>query len=84
MVGMLAVATDAVAAAMNDPEATPAARAAILKEWRSYADALGLSPTARSRLRLTEAQAVTAARRAEAIGKPEAAPVFAVDDLLGD
>ena len=83
MVAMLAAATDAVADALKDKDASPASRAAIIKEWRSLASELGLSPTSRSRLRLTEAQAVTAARRAEALAEKRN-PAMDLDDLLNE
>ena len=86
MASMLAVATDAVAAAMRSADTSPAGKAAILKEWRSIADQLGMSPTSRSRIKLTEGQAVVAAKRAEAIehagAAPDRAPVFDVDELV--
>lgn len=86
MVGMLCAATDAVSAAMRSSDTSAAGRAAILKEWRSIADQLGMSPTSRSRIKLTEGQAVVAAKRAEAIEQagqaPDRAPVFDVDELV--
>ena len=39
--------------------------AAIIKEWRALATELGMSPTSRGRLKLTEAQGVVAARKVE-------------------
>lgn len=86
MVGMLCVAADAVASAMRT--GSPAGRAAVLKEWRSIADQLGMSPTSRSRIKLTEGQAVVAARRAEALAdagqaEPEREPI-PVDELVTD
>lgn len=73
-VGMLCAYTNTVAAALNDTDGSPAGKAAAVKEWRSLADQLGMTPTARSRLKLTEAQAVTAARRAEALGDDAGGP----------
>lgn len=73
-VGMLCAYTNTVAAALNDADGSPAGKAAAVKEWRSLADQLGMTPTARSRLKLTEAQAVTAARRAEALGDDDGGP----------
>lgn len=86
MVGVLCAATDAVAQAMRSADASPAARAAILKEWRSLADQLGMSPTSRSRIKLTEGQAVVAAKRAEAMaGHVEPEPeAMDIDELVGD
>lgn len=86
MAGMLCAATDAVAQAMRSADTSPAGRAAILKEWRSIADQLGMSPTSRSRIKLTEGQAVVAAKRAEAMAgqaEPEL-NVLDIDELVGD
>lgn len=65
MVEVLCLATDAVAIAMQPGSASEAGRAAVLKEWRSLASELGMSPTSRSRLRLATAQGVVAAEKAE-------------------
>lgn len=96
MVAVWCAATDAVKAALSTvpigkngdhelPAASVAQQAAIIKEWRALADQLGMTPTSRSRLKLTEAQAVTAARRAQALGEDNdhAAPID-IADLLDD
>lgn len=64
---MLCAATDVTVAALRSTKTSPAGKAALLKEWRSLAGELGLSPTSRGRLKLTEAQSAVAAQRVEAI-----------------
>ncbi len=87
MITLLCLSADAVSAAMRG-DTSAAGRAAILKEARSIGDQLGLSPTSRSRLRLTEAQAATHARKAGADdddqGDDGMADVIDIDDLLDD
>lgn len=64
---MLCAATDATGAALTSTETSAAGKAALLKEWRSLADQLGLTPTSRGRMKLTEGQAVVAASKVEAM-----------------
>lgn len=84
MVNILCAATDAVGKALTDTDVSPAGRAAIVKEWRSLAAELGLSPTSRGRLKMTEAQASRAAKKVEAMedehGRRRADPID-IDDL---
>lgn len=87
VVSALCVAADAVERAMG-PSGTPAGRAAVLKEFRSLAGELGLSPTSRGRLKLSEAQSAVAAKRAEAMTDRDNddggdGGVIGVDDLAG-
>ncbi len=91
MAGMLCAMTNQVATAFGtSSEASEAGKAALIKEWRSLADQLGLSPTARSRLRMTTAQGVVAAEKAEDLrrqrgeeGEPEPG-VIDIDELVSD
>jgi len=86
MAAMLCLATDATRQALTDPDVSAAGKAALLKEWRSVADQLGLTPVSRGRMKLTEGQAVVAAKRVEAMGakeQPRADPID-LDDLLPD
>lgn len=85
--GILCAATDQLAAAFSDPMTSASQSAAMLKEWRSLAGELGLTPTARGRLKLKEAQGVAAARKVEAMEAERAErefDVFDVDDLVAD
>lgn len=82
---MLCVATDAVSASLTKGSAN--ATAAIIKEWRSLAGELGLSPTSRGRLKLTEAQSTVASKRVEALEaerRKADANVIDIDDLIND
>jgi len=89
MVSVMCSALDAVEVA-NSPDSTEkaAGRAAIFKEWRSLADQLGLSPTSRGRLKMTEAQGVVAAKKVEAMedsrARQKKAQAMDLDELAGD
>ena len=83
-VGVLCAYTDTVVDVL-DGDGSPAGKAAVIKEWRSLADQLGMTPTARSRLKLTEAQAVTAAKRAERLGSDANEPAtIDIDELVDE
>lgn len=62
---VLCAATDTLWQTLSDPDTSAAGKAAMLKEWRTYAGELGMSPTSRGRLRLTEAQSTVAAKKVE-------------------
>jgi len=82
---MLCIATDAVSSALT--KGSPNATASIIKEWRSLAGELGMSPTSRGRLRLTEAQSTVASKRVEALEADRdraRANVIDLDELLTD
>lgn len=84
---MLCAATDATGDALDDPDQSAAGKAALLKEWRSLAGELGLSPTSRGRLKLTEAQGVAAAKKIEqmdADNKRKQTAAVDIDELMGD
>lgn len=83
-VGMLCAWTDSVASIIVDPDITAAGKAAAVKEWRALADQLGMTPTARSRLRLTEAHAAAAARKVTKDRAPATPAPIDLDDLLSD
>lgn len=91
-IGMLCAATDAVANALGTvklgnhdvPAATVPQQVAIIKEWRALADQLGMTPTARSRLRLTEAHAAAAARKVTDGHRPATPAPIDIDELLAD
>ncbi len=89
MAGLLCATTDQVVKAFRSNATSAAGKAAIVKEARSIADQLGLSPTARSRLKMTEAQAVTAAKRVEAMEEAQREherrdTAIDLDELVGD
>lgn len=83
----LCAVTDTLKQALDDDETSAAGKAALIKEWRSLAGELGLSPTSRGRLKLTEAQSSVAAKKVEALEakqrKKRSGPID-VDDLLED
>lgn len=91
-IGVWCAATDMVKAATgtikmggHDVPAAPfSQQAAAIKEWRALADQLGMTPTARSRLRLTEAHAAAAARKVTDPNAPRTPAPIDLDDLLAD
>ncbi len=68
MAELLVTAEDNVAISMQPGAASPTSRATAIKEFRMVAAELGLSPTSRGRLKLTEAKGAVAARRANELG----------------
>ncbi len=66
MVDVFCSTTDALVAAMNDPEEKASSKAALVKEWRAVADHLGVTPASRSRLKVHESKAAIAAGRVKA------------------
>ena len=84
----LCAVTDTLATALRSTKVSAAGKASLIKEWRSLAGELGLSPTSRGRLRLTEAQSTVAAKKVEVIEakqkrKKRSGPID-VDDLVDD
>ena len=79
---LCALADDIATARKNGTSA--AGIAALSKEERNRENELGLSPTSRSRLRLTEAQSTMAAKRAEAMGDRQTKQAIDLDDLVDD
>lgn len=84
MVAVLCATLDAVSAALRSTDVSPAGKAAIVKEWRSLADQLGMSPTSRGRLKMTEAQGAVAAKKVEAMGEPKRTKAIDIDELDAD
>lgn len=78
---VLCKATDTLAEAFQ--VSSPNAIAAMMKEWRSLAGELGITCTARGRLKLTEAQGVAAARKAEQLERDgrQAGKALSLEDL---
>jgi len=83
MVAVLCATLDAVGAALKSNDVSPAGKAAIVKEWRTLADQLGLSPTSRGRLKMTEAQGAVAAKKVESMGAKRAQAID-IDELDDD
>jgi len=81
----LCAVTDTLKQALDDPDTSAAGKASLIKEWRSLAGELGMSPTSRGRLRLTEAQSSVAAKKVEALEskqRKKRSGTIDVDDLL--
>ena len=73
--------------ALADPDTSEAGKAILLKECRQFFNELGLTPTARGRLKLTEAQGVAAAKKIEQLeadNKRKNTQAVDIDELVGD
>lgn len=82
----LCVMTDQLARARHDG-ASEAGMAAISKEVRQWAGELGLTPTSRGRLKLTEAQGVAAAKKIEQMEadyKRKTTAALDIDELMAE
>lgn len=84
---MLCGAWDAATIALANPNESANGKATILKEARQWFSELGLSPTSRGRLKLTEAQGVAAAKKIEQLEadqKRKATSAANLDELMAD
>ncbi len=70
-VAIWCAATDTLGTALGSAKATEAGKAALLKEWRQFAEKLGMTPQTRGQLKMTEAQSAVAAQRAKEMQEGE-------------
>lgn len=89
LISVYCAAADAVEQALG-PDSTEkaAGKAAIVKEYRSLADHLGVTPVSRGRLKMTEAQGVVAAKKVEAMeddrDRRKKTQAMDIDELAAD